>query len=324
VNLIAKGSQVAVTVALATFLSPDELGLATVAVSLVNIGQVIQSMGVYDVVAKTRLEIRVMSGTLLTMSVSIGVVLAAVGVLCADWISAAIGAPDAASVVKVAALSLPFSAAGGVQMGIMHRDLDFRKRLIPDAGSAVAGAIVTIVLAVARFGPYSLAIGLLVIAVLQPVLGLLVGVRIPLRWDRAAATEAMRWVSVVGPGAAVAILLTTVHYPIVGRALGAASVGLYSLAFRIAWTPYIMVAVVLGAVAFPVYTRLSREGRGAEIPEAVEQFFRAVLLIVGGIYAVTAVLAYRIVVLGERWGPAAPILVVLCGYGLGICLLQTL
>lgn len=323
VNLVSKGSQVVVTVALAAFLAPSELGLVTLAVSLVNIGQVVQSMGVYDVVARTRRDAREMAGTVLTLSVGAGLALAAAGVLAAGPISAALGAPEAAPLVRLAALSLPFTAAGGVQMGLMHRELDFRRRMLPDAGSAVAGACVTVTLAAAGLGPYSLAVGLLVTAVLQPALGAVAGGWVPARWDPGAAAEAVRWIGVVGPGAVVAILLANAHYPILGRVLGPAAVGLYSLAFRVAWAPYLMVAVVLGAVAFPVYNRLIRDGRRGELPGAVFGFTRAVLVTAGGMYLLAALLADRVTLLGDTWRPAAPVLVWLCGYGLGCCLMQT-
>lgn len=328
VNLVSKGSQMAVTVVLAAFLTETDLGLATLAVSLVNIGQVVQSMGVYDVITRTRRDPDAMAGTVLTTSIGIGVLLALVGGLAAGPIAATLGAPAAAPLVVLTAFSLPFSAAGGVQMGVLHRALDFRRRLLPDAGSAVIGAAVTVALAAAGVGAYSLAFGLLTTAVLQPVLGVLVGVRIRPRFDGGAAAEAGRWTAVVGPAAIVAILLTTVHYTVVSRVLGPDAVGVYSLAFRIAWVPYIMIAIVLGAVAFPVYTRLLAErddpaALPATLPAAVGRFTHVLLVVVGGMYAVAALLADRIVVLGTRWAPAAAVLALLCGYGLAISVLQT-
>jgi O-antigen/teichoic acid export membrane protein len=323
VNLISKGTQMAVTVVLAAFLTENQLGLVTLAVSLVNIGQVVQSMGVYDVVTRTRRDAAAMAGTVLTASVVVGVVLGAVGVLGSGGIATLLGAPEAAPLIVLTALSLPFTAAGGVQMGLLHRSLDFRRRMLPDAGSAVVGAAVTVVLAVSGVGAYSLAIGLLCTAVLQPVFGVLVGVRIRPRWDRGAAAEAGSWTAVVGPAAVVAILLVNVHYPILARALDANAVGVYSLAFRIAWVPYIMIAVVLAAVAFPVYTRILQSGSGKGMPAAVARFTHLLLVVVGGCYTAAVLLADHIVVLGQRWAPAAPVLVLLCGWGLALCILQT-
>ncbi|MEU4745563.1 oligosaccharide flippase family protein, partial [Actinosynnema sp. NPDC023658] len=238
----------------------------------------------------------------------------------ADAIALAVDAPPAAPRVRLAAVSLPFSAVAGVQMGLLHRDLDYRRRLLPDAGGAVLGAVVTIALAVAGAGPYSLVSGVVCTAVAQPVLAVVVGVRVRPVWDADAAAEAARWIAVVGPGAVVAVLLINVDYLAIARVHGPEAVGVYSLAYRIAWVPYILVAVVLGGVVLPLCAKLLREGQG--LSEVVGRFTSAVLVVTGGLYAVTAVLADRVVVFGARWEAAALPLALLCLYGLGISLLH--
>ncbi|MEV0675599.1 oligosaccharide flippase family protein [Actinosynnema sp. NPDC050436] len=321
-NLIGKGGQVAVTLVLAAFLTEEGLGLVALTVSLVNIGQVVQSVGVYDVISRTGLDPRRMAGTLLVLSVGTGVALALLLVSAADGIAAALDAPQVAPLVRLAALSLPFTAAAGVQMGLLHRDLDFRRRVLPDAGGAVLGALTTIGLAVLGLGPSALVLGLLCTAVAQPLLGLLAGVRVRPAWDADAAAEALRWIAVVGPGALVAVLLVNVDYLAIGHELGTGEVGVYSLAYRIAWVPYIVVAVVLGGVVFPLCAKLVRTGERDALPQAAGRFTHAVLVVTGGLYAVAAALADRVVLFGDRWAPAALPLVLLCGYGLGFGLLH--
>ena len=320
VNLVSKSGQMLVTLVLAAVLTEGQLGAVALAVALVNLGQVVQSIGVYDVIGRTARDPRRMAGTVLTLSVGAGLLLAVGLVAAAGPLTALLGTPDAAGLVRLAALGLPFSAAGGVQLGLMHRELDFRRRLLPDGGGAVLGAALTVVLAVCGAGPVSLVLGLLATAVAQPVLGVLVRGGVRPCWDAGAAREALRWVAVVGPAAVVGALLVNLDYLAVGHSLGPAAVGVYSLAYRLAWVPYIMVAVVLGAVAFPVFTRLRREGR--PLTPAVVRFTRAVLVVTGGLYAGLAVLADRVVLLGDRWAAATGPLVLLSGYGLGICLLQ--
>jgi O-antigen/teichoic acid export membrane protein len=320
VNLVSKSSQMLVTLVLAVLLTEGQLGAVALAVALVNLGQVVQSIGVYDVIGRTEGDPRRTAGTVLTLSVGAGLVLAVALVAAAGPLTALLGTPDAAGLVRLAALGLPFSAAGGVQMGLMHRELDFRRRLLPDGGGAVLGAALTVVLAVGGAGPVSLVLGLVGTAVAQPLLGMLVRGGVRPCWDAVAAREVLRWVAVVGPAAVVAALLVNLDYLAVGHGLGPAAVGVYSLAYRLAWVPYIMVAVVLGAVAFPVFTRLRREGR--PLAGAVTRFTRAVLVVTGGLYLALAVLADRVVLLGARWADAAGPLVLLSGYGAGICLLQ--
>ncbi|SFQ99583.1 polysaccharide transporter, PST family [Lentzea waywayandensis] len=322
VNLVSKSSQIVVTLALALFLTEADLGAVALVVSVVNIGQVIQAMGVYDIVSRTALDPQRTAGTVLTMSIAAGVTLTAIIIATADPIADALGTPEAAGMLRLAALTLPFTAAGGVQMALMHRNLDFRRRMLPDAGGMLIGAVVTVTLAAQGTGPMALVWGLLCTAVAQPVLAAVAGARIRPGWDRDAATEATKWLAVVGPGALIAVLLINVDYLAIGHVLGPEAVGGYSLAFRIAWVPYIMIAVVLGGVLFPICAELVRNGQTSRLSTTLQRFTVATLTITGGLYVVTALSAHGIVVLGEQWTDAAHILVLLCGYGLGLSLLH--
>lgn len=320
VNLVSKSSQIVVTLALALFLTEADLGAVALVVSVVNIGQVVQAMGVYDIVSRTALDPRRTAGTVLTMSIAAGTVIAVVLIATAGPIATALGAPDADQMLRLAALTLPFTAAGGVQMALMHRNLDFRRRMLPDAGGMLLGAITTVSLAATGTGPTALVLGLLCTAVAQPILAAVAGARIRPTWDQEAAAEAARWIAVVGPGALIAVLLINVDYLALGHVLGPEAVGGYSLAFRIAWVPYIMVAVVLGGVLFPICADLIRNGRRDELPS--QRFTVATLVITGGLYVTVALLSDAIVILGEQWASAAKTLALLCGYGLGLSLLH--
>jgi O-antigen/teichoic acid export membrane protein len=321
VNAATKGSQMVVTLALATIFTESELGLVALTVSLVNTAMIVQSMGVNNVITRTERDEQVMSGTVLTMSLLPTTVLTVVGVVGSSQIARAFDAPAAAPLIATVAIGLPFWAIGWFQVALMNRRLDFRRRLLPDVGSAVVGAMVTVVLAFRGAGPMSVAIGFLVLAVLQPFFGFLVGVRVRPRWDRAAAGEAVHWIANVGLGAIVYTVMININFPIVSRLLGPEVLGPYSLAFRVGLLPYVLAAVVLTSVAFPVYARLIREDRRSELPHAVARFTHVLLLAVGGMYVILVLLSDHLVLLGERWAPAVPALMVLCAYGLGLSLL---
>ncbi|MGY1662354.1 oligosaccharide flippase family protein [Geodermatophilus sp. SYSU D00705] len=315
VNLLSKGSQVAVTLALGVFLTAGELGTVTVTVAVVNLALVLQSAGVYDVVSRTSEAPRNFAGTVASLSVGAGAVIALVTAALAPRIAGLVGAPGAADLLRVAVLSLPFTALAGVQMAYLHRNLDFRRRLVPDAGSALVGAAVTVLAAAAGLGEWSLVAGLVTTAVLAPLLGLAVGIRVPLRWSAPHARSTARWAAVTGPGAVLGLVLLNLDYVVISRALGEAATGVYSFAFRIAFVPYVMGAVVLGGVAFPLYARLMASGGERAMSPAVLRFLHVLLATTGGAYTAVALLADRIVVINPRWAESAPVLRVLCLYG---------
>jgi O-antigen/teichoic acid export membrane protein len=337
VNVLSKGAQMLVILTLGTFLDERQLGTVTITVTVVNVAQIIQTMGVFDVISRTTHPAREFAGSVATMSVATAVVLGTALVAGAAPVAAWLGVPDAAPLLRVAGISLPFSAYAGSQLAYLHRTLEFHRRLLPDTGSALAGAAVTIVGAAAGFGSWSLVAGVLTTAVLAPFLGLVAGVRLPLRAHREHMHETLHWVAVTGPGAIIGVLLLQVDYIVVTRALGPEANGVYSFAYRIAFVPYITVAVVLGAVAFPVFTRLTARpgttpGTGSgprpgsrpgsrTLARSFARFWHVLLAVTGGLYLMLWLLADRIVVIDPRWADSAPVLRVLCGYGLLLGLL---
>jgi len=320
VNILSKGSQIVVTLALGAFLTRDQLGTVTIAVAVLNIAQMIQLLGIYDVLSRTKHDPLAFAGSLATMTLVTGVVVAGMLAAFAGPLAQLLGAPQAPGPIRAIAFTLPFTAYVGIQFAYLHRQLDFKARLLPDAGSALVGAAVTVAAAAAGAGSWSLVAGVVVTAVLGPALALLGGVRIPLSYHREYVREAMAWVKVVGPAAMLGVLLLNIDYVVVTRVLGEAATGLYSYAYRFAFVPYIMVAVVLGGVAFPVYTRLMDDGGPAAVAPAFTRLLHAQLAVVVGLYLLLALLAPRIVVIDARWAPSAPVVSVLSLYGVLLCL----
>jgi PST family polysaccharide transporter len=132
-----------------------------------------------------------------------------------------------------------------------------------------------------------------------------------------------RWASVTGPGAILGLVLLNVDYVVISRALGEAATGVYSFAYRIAFVPYIMGAVVLGQVAFPIYTRLLAQGGKEALANGFTRFLHVVTAATGGLYLAFGLLADRIIVISPRWEPSAPVLQVLCVYGMLLGLILT-
>lgn len=323
VNLLSKGSQILVTLALARFLGAAALGQVTIMATVLNLGQLLTVMGVYDVVARTARPAVEFAGTVATLGLVVSGLLATLTFIFADSVSMALNTPGAGPLIRAAALGLPFIAYGGVQLGLIHRNLDFRRRMLPDAGSAVAGAVATVLLAALGFGTRSVVVGVLITCLSMPAFGFVVGIVVPLRWHRLDARETIRWIRVVGPGAVLGLVLLNVDYLVVSHYLGAAPTGVYSLAYRFAFVPYIMGTVVLSAVAFPTYSKLVREANWAGLEQTLSHFLFLTLAVVGCLYVGLALLSDRVVILSPRWEQSGPVLAVLCGYGMCLSLQLT-
>jgi O-antigen/teichoic acid export membrane protein len=320
-NALDKTAQVVTVLANGRFLTAREFGTVTVAISMVNLGQIFQSAGMFDILARERDDAKRMASTLATLSLGLSIAAGLVLVFLSPVCMSFLGLPAAVPLVQVCAASLPFFAYCGAQSGLMHRELDFQRRVLPEAGSSVAAASLAIASLTLGYGIWAIAVWILSKSVLQTMLGLLVGVRITPGWDAGRARVAIRWFGVTAPGAVIGLVLLNVDYFFVTRVLGVSAAGVYSFAYRIIFLPYVSIAMIIGAVSFPVFARLVREGASHRLPEVAQHFLHAVFITVGGAYLIAVLEADRLVVVSARWADSVLLLRILAAYGLLLSLL---
>jgi PST family polysaccharide transporter len=103
---------------------------------------------------------------------------------------------------------------------------------------------------------------------------------------------------------------------IISRELGAAALGLYFLAGKIAFIPHVLASQMVGAVAFPLYSRLQSDIQ--RTAQAFRAIFLGMSLIFLPIYALIIALGPSLVqnVLGARWAGTEPVIQLLAFVGI--------
>jgi PST family polysaccharide transporter len=316
VNIVAKGSQVLVTLALARFLSPHELGLVSLTTAVLHFASLLQTMGLFDVVTRTRSDPQRLAGTLVTLGTTIGAVLGTAGFVAAPVLARALHTPDAAGLFRAVSVCLPAMAYAGVQVAITTRTLQYDRRVVAEGGSAVLGAATTVTLAAVGWGARGAVTGLIVAMISGPLLGIAVGIRIRPAWSSEHAREALGWAWVAGPGALIGLAILNVDYLVTARVLGETATGLYSLAYRVAFLPYVTGAMVLSGVAFPVFSQLHRRGKLTELQQSITSVLGVSAAVVMGLYSVVFAVADQIVLLGTKWTDSVVPLQILCIFGI--------
>jgi O-antigen/teichoic acid export membrane protein len=133
----------------------------------------------------------------------------------------------------------------------------------------------------------------------------------PSGWNRLLAAEVFSYASKMSGGALPQVIVLNIDYIIIGRVLGPGPLGLYSLAFRLCYLPYLAVTIVINGVAFPYYCRLtSRQEIGLGLIRV------SGIIALATLFTLLGLLAGHIVLLGDRWAPAAGPLRILALYGI--------
>lgn len=310
-GVVVKTAQTVVLLTLAAVLAPSALGLVALGTLVANVAVQVASLGTASALVYWRGDVQRAARTAVTISLGLAAVLAALIWVAAPWLAAVLGAADGgAAVIRGLTVVLPCTAIAAVTNELLRRELRFLRRIIPDTVSSVVGAVVAIALVVQGSGVMALVAGQVVQAVLTLLLSWCVHPPVLPGWD---AEDARGLLSYGGPYAGTHLLelvQLNVDYLVVSAVLGTVALGQYSLAFRLAFMPYLMIVVVITGAAFPYLCRQ----RGRELGRATLVVTTVTLTLVLPLCLGVALVADHLVVLGDKWSPAVPAVAWLAAY----------
>jgi O-antigen/teichoic acid export membrane protein len=298
-------------VILARLLTPSEFGVVAAVSVFLAMLDVISDVGMKaTVVYEQERGITERVHTAFTVNVAFATILAIGGVLLAPLIAQFFSIGHETGLFRLGSLNLLVVGLGNVHDALLLRELDFRRRIVPDLGRGIVRGAVSITLALSGMGAEALIIGMLAGSATWTVLQwIITPFRPSFTFDAAIA----RSMAAYGSGAAilstVASVFQTVLLAVIGRALGAQALGLYTVARRVPELVVETVAFNVSWVAFPALARkraTDEEGLGG----ATLTVLRYQALYAGPAGAGLAVLASPLVVVlfSPKWHEAGPVL----------------
>lgn len=308
-----KASQTVVLLALAALLAPSAMGLLAVGSLVLNVSAALTDLGSSTALVHWRGRAEEAARSALTLALGISVLLTASLWIAAPGLAHVLNVGgQGAAVIRGLLLALPFSAVAGVSWELLRREFAFARRVVPDIVSALVGSAVALGLAFNGRGVFALVIG----QVIQSAVAMLLcwAMRPPVRpgWRFAHVRALVAYGGHLAGANLVQLLMLNVDYLLVAHVLGAGPLGQYSLAFRLAYMPHLLVAVVVGGAVFPYLCRM----RGNDVGRATEVFGAATLAVLLPMYLGMLLLAPQVELLGAKWAPAVPVLRWLAAYGL--------
>lgn len=295
--------QIGGTVVLARLLVPEDFGLVALALAISIFLGLVASLGLGGVFVVEQDLDEQEKGTYLTMFLLMGAAFAVVMAALAPLAARAFDEPRLDEIVL--ALSVMVFFSGGLNWfyeALMQRELEFRNRFVAQMVQAVTYSGTGVLLAALGAGVWSLVAGQIVSAGAYAVaLVSLAPYRVRPAFDRTAAARGVR----EGRGFLVQTVTSfaaqNVDIVVVGRVLGAARLGFYSMALRLSELPNWVIAESVAKVTFPGFARMRSRG------EDVTPAFLAALRLVAfatcpfGIVLSGAAEPITLVVFGERW-----------------------
>lgn len=315
-QLLRQGVLLGALVAITRLIGPERYGIVSMALAVIGFVELFRDLGTSASIVQRREADAELLASTFWLNLAFGALCAGAVVLCAPLAAAFFRTPEVAPVLRGLSLGFLLSSLGLVPLALFQRDLAFRTLALIETLAAIGGAVAGVGMALAGLGVWSIVGQSLVMAGLTSALAWACT-----RWRPSWRLSGVALVAFREFGAGlvgfnlVNYFARNADYLLIGRYLGAASLGVYTLAYRLILLPQQNLALAVSRVLFPVLARL----------DDVAQFRRAYLRLATLLATIATPLYVGLFALrepllrlcfGEEWLPAAPILAVLAPVGL--------
>ncbi len=306
---IAKFGTVAIGVALARLLGPEEFGTFAVATVALLAVLSFNELGVSLAIVRWERDPAEIAPTVTTISTAMSAALAGVMVLVAPAFTAMMGAPDATLPVQLLALSVLLNGVVATPAALLQRAFRQDQRMIADQINVWLGAAVSLAMAVLGFGAMSLVIGSLVGGAVSSILLVRLAPQ-PLRfgYDPTVVRPLLDFGLPLAGASIIVFLVSFIDQLVVGRMLGPEQLGFYVLAVNLAGWPLILFSRPLRSVAPALFARMQHDP--VEMSNSFGRVLRPVVAVGFPLCALIAAAAPEIVrvVYGPAWTGVGPVL----------------
>ncbi|MNS13820.1 Lipopolysaccharide biosynthesis protein WzxC [compost metagenome] len=315
-QLLAQTAQYGSFILLARLLTPAEFGTVASATLVIGLVAMLNELGLGAAIIQ-RAELK--PGHLnagFWLNATAGVLFWVLMLLGASAVGNFFNNPTVVPVTMWLALSFPLIGLAVVHKALLERNLRFKAIALVDSAAAIANGGLAIGLALTGHGVWSLVVGTLAGYAVQ-----LAGMTLASRWRPGFAFSRQEMKELVGFGVNVlgtrlfAYMSANVDYLIVGRLLGPATLGAYSLAYKLVTWPMLKISHVTLRVVYPTFSRMQHDDEA--LRRSYCKLTQTLALVTFPILAGLAVLAPEVVplVFGPQWAAAVFPTQVLCFTG---------
>ena len=304
--------RIGIVFALARLLSPAEYGLASMALVISGFALLFSDLALGAGLVQLRTITERDRSTMFWMSVGAGALLTVAGVAASGLIAALFNQPSAQALMAAMSLAFIVTSLGATQAALLTRSMDFRAlELRVIAGTAVGG-LVGITVAARGGGAWAIVTQQLALAAISTLLLWFVTPWRPRALVSRASIERLARFSAYLMGNRIVFLAERTIVPVmIGRFLGTASLGLFTLGYNLAFMPITRITQPMQEVMFPALSReQDQKHRLAELWLKSLALGCAVALPALAGLAVVAP-DFVSVLLGEKWSDAAAVIQVL-------------
>jgi O-antigen/teichoic acid export membrane protein len=322
--VFAQATAVAVGIILAHLLTPHEFGLAGMALVFTGIGVAFGDLALSAALIQRRELREVDRSTAFWTNVAAGSFIMLLGIAISPLVADFFGQPSVAPLFAATSVVFLLWALCSTQSALLSRDMNFRPLEIRGMAAGFVSAGAAVLLALAGAGAWALVGESLVQAATSLVLlWTFSSWRPKFMYSKESLRSLGSYSGKTLISQMLGYLVNNVDNLLVGRFIGSAALGIYSVAYSTMFLPVSRISQPLQQVLFSAFAKIQHEPK--RLAEAWARGNQVISAVNVPAFLGMAVVApdFVPVVLGENWTPAVPVLQFLSLAGVGACL-QTL
>lgn len=298
---------------LARLLTPKQIGLYSVSMALISVAQVIRDFGLSNYLIQRKNLERNDVATALGMSMMMGGGLFLLVNAAAPQVGIFYNDASLTDIVRIISLNFLILPLNSILIALLRRDMQFSQLMRINVGAAVASTAITLGLAWAGLGTWSLAWGEIASNVAIGSGVLLAG-----GWRKLPRPRLTKWRTVLGFGGPITLsnIVTSVSMDIndlvVGKLLNFSQVAISSRAQGLMSLFNRDIMGTVRAVAYPAFAQAHREG--GELEQRYVASVTAVTAIAWPFYGFMGLFSLEVVRLmfGPQWDLSAALVPLFC------------
>jgi len=311
--------QMAQLVILGRLLGPADFGLMAMMMVVIGLANAIADFGLGNYLVQLDRLCRSSLHKLLSTVTALSLALTGMVAFSADVVAAYYKAPQLTVLLPWLSIAIVVTTLSQMLFALLQRSFAFKAIAVGEIASALVTLVATIAVALAGYGVWALVVGQLVagasrlLLFLPQFLRLRRGLPICLDID---LNNARRFVLFQTGERVLNYVGSNMDKLIIGRLLGDAWLGLYTVAYQLMIKPFSVLNPIFTRVALPVFTSIKNDD--PRLISGYLQTLRVVALLSFPMYASISIAAPGIIILvmGEKWSASAPILSVLSVLGM--------
>jgi O-antigen/teichoic acid export membrane protein len=315
-RMLLESSKLVVGVLLARLLSPHDFGVAGMVLVFAGIVPIFSGLALGAALVQRPELTEADRSTAFWTGLGLGVVLTLAGVAVSGSVARFYGEPEVRPLFAALSLSFVLTALGMTHGQLLVRELDYRRLELRTMAGTLAGAAAGIAVALLGYGPWAIIAQQLAATAAATALLWLFS---PWRPRLLFSLHSLRGLAGFGGNVSGTLVFNELNSNtdnlLIGRFLGAATLGTYAVAYNVMLVPFSRLTAPLQEVLYAAFSRVQDDSaRVLAVWLRVNRLLAAVTLpALAGLVVVAPELVH--VVLGDKWAGAVPVIRILAWVG---------